>query len=90
MEIREWTYHLYFLFIKFRYMKISKNVFCFDSILLQMYMYVSSKGGGGAVLVVFFFLNFVCFSFWKGEVQKLKLWKKFENEIDKPVEWTNK
>lgn len=69
-------------------MKISKNVFCFDSILLQMYMYVSSKGGG--VLCWFFFLNFVCFSFWKGEVQKLKLWKKFENEIDKPVEWTNK
>lgn len=31
-------------------MKISKNVFCFDSILLQMYMYVSSKGGGGLLL----------------------------------------
>lgn len=72
MEIREWTYHLYFLFIKFRYMKISKNVFCFDSILLQMYMYVSSKGGGGGAVLVFFF-KFCVFFFLKGGGSKTEI-----------------
>lgn len=52
-------------------MKISKNVFCFDSILLQMYMYVSSKGGGGAVLV--FFFKFCVFFFLKGGGSKTEI-----------------
>lgn len=51
-------------------MKISKNVFCFDSILLQMYMYVSSKGGG---VLCWVFFKFCVFFFLKGGGSKTEI-----------------
>lgn len=87
--VNEHIIYIFFLssFVTWKYLKMFFVLiqFCYKCTCTFL-----PKGGGGEVLCWFFFLNFVCFSFWKGEVQKLKLWKKFENEIDKPVEWTNK
>lgn len=41
---------------------------------------------GGGCCAGFLFLNLCVFLFERGRLKKLKLWKKFENEIDKPVE----